>query len=660
MLNTAVTSCPECVAWSEEERRANCEPAAWKWVPRKQCGCVDFARFKDMAVRAVADEPAAPVSTANGERWPDRTFSWDVPEWSAANAEDEARAERCARARAAFPRFVSPYNWRAFERELASHPSMVFKCLVLDGLWNGVALNYHGARTGTEPVPPLPTARQHGAELQELLRKEIAKGGVFGPSNEELFPNSRYCPIGLVPKVNEKGEQVGWRLIHHLSADPDGSGALNEGVQPLVYELDDLRQFLEIVASWDGELRIAKFDVEGAFRSLRVVEADQPMVCFVVEGQYYAMEVLSFGGRSSPAKFGTMARAISYVLRQNGFHAFICFVDDWLLAFDAHASEERWKALLALLKELGVPISATKCVAPTTLLVGLGMEIDAVARTVALPTHKRERLLALARALAAKSSAKVQELQKFVGLAEHCAVAVPVARFLLNAAWDAAAGRRPGSYVRLSARMRADALAMVRLLQVTPPRVLIPSGAWEQSVECQLFVDASTRDGLGGWWRDGNTVRFFSRPWTPWERRLASSLGREGAVGKREATFVLELIACTLALDLWGALLKKRRLLLWTDNQGTAAVLGGGRVRTLAGSVVMHVLAWVLLEGGMDMRGRWIEGFKNHRADALSHLRVQEFQEGWHDCHLIQEQPRSLEGLAATFGAPLPIFSERR
>ena len=602
----------------------------------------------------MAEASSEPVQAAKGERWHDRTFSWDVPVWRATDATSARRAERCAQTRAAFPPFVSPYNWLSFERELAAHPDSVFRCLVMDALINGVALNYEGARAGTEPVPPLPTARDHLPELRELLRKEVAKGGVIGPADAELYPNSRYCPVGLVPKHDEKGEQVGWRLIHHLSADPDGSGALNEGIQPLVYELDSLRQFLEIIASWDGELRIAKFDVEGAFRSLRVVEADRPMVCFVAEGKFYAMEVLSFGGSSSPAKFGLIARAISFALRQHGFKAFICYVDDWLLAFEAGVSEQQWAEVLALLKELGVPVSAVKCFSPRSLLIGLGMEMDTEARTVALPAYKRARLLALATALAGKASAQVHELQSFVGLAEHCSVAVPVARFLLNAAWDSVSGKRPGSFVRLNARMRADALAMVRLLEVTTPRVLIPSTAWEQSGVCHLFVDASTLDGVGGWWRDGEEVRYFSRPWSRWERSLAASLGQRGEKRQREATFVLELIACTVALVVWSSRRRGRRLLLWTDNRGTAAVLAGGRARTLAGSVVMHVLAWVLLEGGMDMRGRWIEGFKNWLADALSHLLVQEFERCWRGYRLIREQAPLLESLALRFGVPLP------
>ena len=73
-----------------------------------------------------------------------------------------------------------------------------------------------------------------------------------------------------------------------------------------------------------------------------------------------------------------MVSLAEWILRQNGEHVVLHYIDDFLL-IGAPSSQECNKALsilLQLFRYLGLPVAQDKLAGPTTLLDFLGLEFD--------------------------------------------------------------------------------------------------------------------------------------------------------------------------------------------------------------------------------------------------------------------------------------------
>ena len=95
--------------------------------------------------------------------------------------------------------------------------------------------------------------------------------------------------------------------------------------------------------------------------------------------------------RSAPTFFNAVADALMWIIAP-ALH----YLEDFLL-FGPPGSETCSQALgqaLDYCTRLGAPIAETKTEGPSTVLVFLGLELDAVERTVRLPEEKLHRLQA--------------------------------------------------------------------------------------------------------------------------------------------------------------------------------------------------------------------------------------------------------------------------
>ena len=254
------------------------------------------------------------------------------------------------------------------------------------------------------------------------------------------------------------------------------------------------------------------------------------------------------------------------------------------------------------------------------------------------------------------------DLRSWAGKVQHASVVYPALRLMMLSVWrhlgheKAEGSRERQRWVRLNAELREDVLAVARLVERANPRQLIPVGKWIALAHAQIFVDASTKDGVGGWMRREHDVWFFSRAWTAEERALARMVGREGVEGARMATAVLELLAALFAMELWAGVLGGSRVLLWSDNTQCVEILNRGRAHTAAGVYVARLMGRVLFEKGVEMRVQHLDTFENALADALSHLRVQEFKDLCVGCRFHEVTAPSVDQLAVTYGLQPPSF----
>ena len=136
-------------------------------------------------------------------------------------------------------------------------------------------------------------------------------------------------------------------------------------------------------------------------------------------------------GAKAPTIFHRISQAVKMYCR--GFQMVVAYQDDFLVI--GHTQREcdmAWRALVKLLKDLGLDINTNKLVAPCTKLTFLGIDIDTVACNLTLP---QEKLVALRKILSEwkhKSRATKQQLQSLAGKLNFAARVVRGGRTFLR------------------------------------------------------------------------------------------------------------------------------------------------------------------------------------------------------------------------------------
>ena len=219
-------------------------------------------------------------------------------------------------------------------------------------------------------------------------------------------------PIGSVPKSDG-----GHRLIHDCSM-PSGS-SLND-YAPIFdkYKYESVDTAVSMITA--GSF-LAKVDIKSAYRHIPLHPHSQQATglqwTFKNGETRYMYDVkLPFGAKASPTIFHRISQAVKRMMYRWGFKMVVAYQDDFLVI--GHTQSEcdmAWRALINLLKDLGLDINKNKLVAPCTKLTFLGKDIDTVACNLTLP---QEKLVVLRKILSEwkhKSRATKQQLQSLAG-----------------------------------------------------------------------------------------------------------------------------------------------------------------------------------------------------------------------------------------------------
>ena len=125
--------------------------------------------------------------------------------------------------------------------------------------------------------------------------------------------------------------------------------------------------------------------------------------------------------------------AIRYIMKNKyKFPYLYNYIDDLVytgLSQDIHQS---YSTLLGLLQELGLEISQSKLIAPTSCAVCLGIEINTVTKTLKIPSEKLQEIQQICLDFVFKSKVTKNQFQSLLGSLLYITKCVQPARFFLN------------------------------------------------------------------------------------------------------------------------------------------------------------------------------------------------------------------------------------
>ena len=104
---------------------------------------------------------------------------------------------------------------------------------------------------------------------------------------------------------------------------------------------------------------------------------DRSLLGMMWEGVLYVDTALPFGHRSDPKIFNVVADAMEWVAKSRGLSNLLHYLDDFPHCGRSHSMEcaENLTILLAMFRDLGIPVAMEKLDGPATCLAFLGIEV---------------------------------------------------------------------------------------------------------------------------------------------------------------------------------------------------------------------------------------------------------------------------------------------
>ena len=421
-----------------------------------------------------------------------------------------------------------------------------------------------------------------------------------------------------------------------------------------------------IAAAGKENVLIAKADVKGAFRLLKLARACRRLMGCKWRGQYWADLAMSFGTRSAPPAWGEVAAAIRWILQRAIEREcpgalrgpVLVHGDDFLFIFAAGQAERAWQVALSVFARLGVPLGQKKLASPCKRLTYCGIVYDLESGQVSIPPLKLKRLAEAAAGLCGKEQAEAREVMSLLGRLNHCRTACPPAYFFGNALWDAAGGKDKRARVGLSERAKKDMRTFARFLSGWNGVGFLPPGQQNERVAAadRVFTsDAAVAWGMGAWCDvSEHETLYYAQAWDEADMVLAFATSEDGEGPRMKgcSTAYLELRALLACLDVLASegVVAKQRVVARCDNKAVVSMINKGRARSGPTQRLLRVVGALLAKHRIWLRAVHLPGSENQRADDLSRAQLNAFEASCGSRRSTRKSPRSLEQMEREYG----------
>ena len=348
------------------------------------------------------------------------------------------------------PSILDRSAWSACLDEIGGRPQL------LDFITYGFPLGYVGPVSDTKGTRNHPSAADYPDQVQAFLKKEISLGGVLGPAkNPHFHPWCHISPLMSRPKND--GDR---RIITDMTFPSECSVnayVVKNGVYGIEMDhtLPTSDNLVQHIRNMPPGVFLATLDISRAYKNFTSDPLDWPLLCFQWGEDHYCDLTLPFGARASSFHMQTAANAIVDILAARGVKAFMYLDDIILISPDRSKAEADFDTARRLLRQLSLPEAEAKAQAPATKVKWLGVNIDTVEMSLAIPEEKITQVLSQVSRYASARSMTKKNLQSILGQLIHVAKCVRPARLFVARLLEALRACT-GTYINVNADMRAD------------------------------------------------------------------------------------------------------------------------------------------------------------------------------------------------------------
>ena len=392
---------------------------------------------------------------------------------------------------------------------------------LVQGFKKGFTIGYKGAGNRTDTSENIPITPGVGSkhEMWDKVMKEAEMGRIAGPFREIPFLDTFIqSPIGLVPKAGNKT-----RLIFHLSYNfANGNKSVNHWTseEECAVKYDDLDHAVRLIlklqkkgnANISNVIFFGKSDLKSAFRILPILPGHRRFLILKAQnpmtGEYFYFldKNLPFGGSIACSHFTCFSNSLRHIVENiTGKKGQITsYLDDFL--FISKSREEcnfMVSKFLRICEYIGFPVSDDKTEWATEKILFLGILLDGITATLAVPLDKKERALRMLQGLLNRKKATVKELERLSGFLNFLTKAIVPRRVFTHRMYSkftgdvliTKSGMKLKHYhqVKIDAEFRRDCDMWVKFLQCQEAvnRPFIDLSNDRQATILDLYSDAS-------------------------------------------------------------------------------------------------------------------------------------------------------------------------
>ena len=236
------------------------------------------------------------------------------------------------------------------------------------------------------------SATEFPNDIDSYIAEELKYDALLGPFESHPIAAGHCSPFMSRSKPNSDRRRViidlSWPLGASVNAGIDKTSYLGSPFTLMFPTVDDITT--ELTCLGRGAL-LFKIDISRAFRHIKVDPGDYDLLGLQWQG-FYVDTCVPFGTQHESQIFERLSDSVRYIMRQKGF-PMIDYIDDYMGVDVPSVAWASYEALLELMDQLGLTVSKKKLVPPSMCVTCLGIMIDTVKGTIAIPPEKLTTIL---------------------------------------------------------------------------------------------------------------------------------------------------------------------------------------------------------------------------------------------------------------------------
>ena len=444
-------------------------------------------------------------------------------------------------------------------------------------------------------------ARDYPEFINKYFDRECGAKRIAGPfPTNPLSVALVVSPMNSVPKatIDER------RAIVDLSW-PKGT-SVNDGISKDLYlgqviELHyaSVEQVCRMVLKVGLGAHIYKRDLRHAYRQIPVDPHDYQYLGYFWEENLYFDTVLAMGQRNAAMACSRTTKAVMHLHEKAGYLG-TSYLDDLIGVAEALVSSEAYDHLGGTLLDLGLSENFSKACAPATVQVVLGIEVDTVAGTVAVPECKMNEILPLVRKWQRKQKTNKVDLQSLIGKLQFITKCVLQSRVFLNRLLDALRSMKNKKSITLSVSFKKDLKWWSMFVRDYNGVSFIPAMGWAEPDV--TFATDSCLKGCGGVCVTEYFHVAFPRSITDQQLRIHH----------------LEMLGVLIGVRIWGRYCVGMKVQIFCDNDAVVQVINSSKTKDVFLGSCLRELWLEVARHGFELRAVHLPGEENRVPDWLS------------------------------------------
>jgi hypothetical protein len=436
---------------------------------------------------------------------------------------------------------------------------------------------------------------QYAELVEKQIQYELSNGSYVATCVKPTIISA----LGAIPKSNSKV-----RLIH------DASRPLHMSVNDYVQSdtscsYMDLRVVSELIS--EG-CYLAKIDLQSAYRSVPIHPSNYQATGLkwqfknAMSPTYMYDTKLPFGASKSPQIFQRLSSAVCRILKKVYGYTAIAYLDDFLIFGKTfHECSKALYTLIFLLRELGFAINWSKVEGPSQQLVFLGVVVDSVSLTLALPMSKLQDFNNLLGVFSQKRRASIKQLETLIGKLNWASQVISGGRTFLRRVLDLKNSVSERHHkVLLTDDFFADLYWWISFMSIFNGTCRIQ----DPRPITSLQTDASSEGG-GGYY---NGDYFYIN----WPLDLPAFAVTHINVKEFTAIF--------LSVCRWCKYFMNRKVIIYCDNSSAVSWINKGTSRIPLVQFMCRILFWISAMFNCAISAKYLPGKQNTIGDACSRL----------------------------------------